>query len=356
MYGTRGKSTVSASVLLNREVLPVYGPEAQLIVEDQTVLVTGAGGSIGSEIVRQLIHLGAGRVVCVDNDEYALYCLELDLRGSALLTDENFILADITCATELARIFVQFQPALVFHAAARKQLPLLEKSPAAAIMTNVMGTYLVAKACVDYGVKRFVNISTDKAARPTSILGMTKRLAEMVAMHFAGGTTKIASVRFGNVFGSRGSFVETFIYQIAHDLPVTVTDRASTRYFMTIPEAAGLVIEAAWQANQGDTFVLDMGESYAIVDLIHRYAALTHTQPAINYTGLRQGEKLNEELFDPSETRQPTRHTAITAVSVNGNIVPLDLILSLTTLVASPAELRNTLETLLNTVSLTVGV
>lgn len=346
----------NATAILQKDVEPVYGPEAALVVESQTVLVTGAGGSIGSEIVRQLIHLGAGKIVCVDNDEYALYRLELGLRGRALLTDDNLILGDITNPHEITRIFEMHYPQLVFHAAARKHLPLLERSPAAAVLTNVLGTMVVAQACLAGNVKRFVNISTDKAANPTSVLGMTKRLAEMIAFHHTSGRTHVASVRFGNVFNSRGSFVETFMHQIAHNLPVTVTDEDMTRYFMTIPQAAGLVIEAACRANGGDTFVLDMGDSFRIVDLIHRYADLIGVQAQIVYTGMRPGEKLDEELFDPSEIRLPTTHPAITAVHVNsGGIVPLENIRALCHLAdrpSTPSALREELEA---TLALSLG-
>lgn len=314
--------------LLQRATTPVYGEEARQLIEGHTVLVTGAGGSIGSEIVRQLHRLGAGRVIYVDNNEYALYTLERELTGTALLTDDAIVLADIRDPYALDAVFAKHQPDIVFHAAACKHLPLLERSPAMAILTNVLGTHNVAEACVQHGVKRLVNVSTDKAANPSSVLGMTKRLAETVVQAHAGEGTRVASVRFGNVFGSRGSFVETLMWQIATGKPVTLTDEAMTRYFMTIPQAAGLVIEAAVMANGGSTFVLNMGTSYSILDLIQRYAELVSVEPKIIITGKRPGEKIDEILFDPSETRMPTAHPAISAVHVDDGI-PLDVILDL---------------------------
>lgn len=326
-----GLVDVSVADLLGRQVEPIYSSQARLIIEGATVLVTGAGGSIGSEIIRQLLHLDAGKILCVDNNEYSLYLLERELQGAALMTDETIILADVRDDHALNAIFRAHKPQLVFHAAAYKHLPLLEREPAAALLTNVLGTHNVVAACVAHNTKRFVNISTDKAANPTSILGMSKRLAEIVVKQHADHDTRIASVRFGNVFGSRGSFVETFMWQIANHLPVKVTDHAMTRYFMTIPQAANLVIEAAVTGSRGNTYVLDMGERFGIVDLINRYVKLSGSRkPDIIYTGLRQGEKLDEALYDSRETRKPTRHPAISAVRVDeGGSVSMSEIMTL---------------------------
>ena len=339
---------VSIAELLGREAEPVYGPEAGLIVEDATVLVTGSGGSIGSEIVRQLLHLGARKIVCLDNSEYALYLLERELQGTALLVDETIVLADIRDSPALNAIFMAHTPQLVFHAAAYKHLPLLEKAPASAVLTNTLGTHNVATACVTHGVKRFVNISTDKAADPISVLGMSKRLAEMLVKQHAGHGTRTASVRFGNVFGSRGSFVETFVWQIANGLPVTVTDRAMTRYFMTIPQAAGLVIEAAVMADEGNTYVLDMGERYSVTGLIDRYAMLSGAEPPqVMYTGLRKGEKIDEVLYSSREVLKSTRHSSISMVRAdNTRGVSLEEVMLLCLTAqhgASPTEVRTEL-------------
>ena len=311
---------VCVADLLGHDAQPVYGAHARRTIKDSTVLVTGAGGSIGSEIGRQLRYLGAGNIIYLDNNEYNLYLLERELRGTAALTDDTLVLADVQNLTALRDVFATHRPQMVFHAAAVKHLPLLERSPAMAILTNVLGTYNVATASLEYGAERFVNVSTDKAANPTSVLGMTKRLAEIVSKQIAGHGVRVASVRFGNVFNSRGSFVETFAWQISNGLPVTITDPDMTRYFMTIPQAAGLVIEAATMAGDGDTFILDMGESCNIVSLVNRYVEMSGAdRPRILYTGRRQGEKLDEHLFDHSEQAQSTQHPAISRVSVSGH-------------------------------------
>lgn len=305
--------------LLERDTTPIYSFKAEELIKNKVILVTGAGGSIGSEIVRQLKLLKAKKIYCLDNDEYSLYGLSLELNENALLTNDNLILADIRDKMSISRIFAQINPDIVYHAAAHKYLPLLERSPVEAINTNVFGTDNIASACVKYGVKYFVNISTDKAARPISVLGITKRLAELcTAGYKREGVTKVASVRFGNVLGSRGSFLPTLMWQIENEKPVTITHPDVSRFFMTIPEAAALVIEASSLAIGGETYVLDMGTSVKIVDLINRYVEITGCQtPKIIYTGLRKGEKLHEELFDPSESNRPTANPLITKVNVD---------------------------------------
>jgi FlaA1/EpsC-like NDP-sugar epimerase len=309
----------TASAVLGRDLPPVYSPAAQALVADAVVLVTGAGGSIGSELVRQLSVLGAAKVVCVDRDEYALYRLQLGLTGQAMLTDESMVLADVASRPQMEAVFAEHRPGLVFHAAACKQLPLLERAPAQAIVTNVHGTTTVASLAAAYGAAQFVNISTDKAARPVSVLGMTKRLAEIAAAHCGQGiSTLAASVRFGNVFASRGSFIETLAHQLSARLPVTITDPDMARFFMTIPQAAGLVIEAAVMADSKSIFTLDMGEPHSILRIARRYARLAGvTEPRIVCLGRRPGEKLDEELFGPDEVRYPTAHPMITAVTAD---------------------------------------
>lgn len=292
----------------------VYGDEARGLVAGSTVLVTGAGGSIGSELVRQARRLGAARVICVDRDEYSLYRLQLESSGQALLTGDELVLADVGSRVQMADVFKRHHPDLVFHAAACKHLPLLERHPAIAVMTNVAGTMNVATLAAEHGTRRFVNISTDKAANPDSVLGMTKRLAEIVTVQLAVGTLP-ASVRFGNVFASRGSFIETLAWQVSRGLPVTITDAAMTRYFMTIPRAAGLVISASYLSDGLSTFILEMGAPHRIVDLVTAYAsACGYPAPEIRFTGRREGEKLAEDLVGSAETPRPTAHPAITAV------------------------------------------
>ncbi len=303
--------------LLGRGTALISSFTAKELIKDKVILVTGAGGSIGSEIVRQLMLLEPKKIYSLDNDEYSLYKLSLELNGDALLTNDNLILADIRDKISISRIFAQINPDIVYHAAAHKHLPLLERSPIAAITTNIFGTDNIVSACIKYGVKYFVNISTDKAARPSSVLGLTKRLAELHTAGYKGGITKVASVRFGNVLGSRGSFLSTLIWQIKNEKTVAITHPDVSRFFMTVSEAAALVIEASSLANGGETYVLDMGSSIKIVDLIDRYVKITGCKtPKIIYTGLRKGEKLMEELFDPSEISTQTVHPRITKVNV----------------------------------------
>ena len=323
MRPASGRPPVSPADLLGRGYDTVYSPTARQLVAGKRVLVTGAGGSIGSELVRQLQGLGAGVVFRLDHDEAALHSLQMELEGNGLLNDDRIVLADIRDRGTLGRILQGIKPDIVYHAAAHKHLPLLERHPDEGVKTNVLGTSNVVSAAVAAGVSRFVNVSTDKAARPTSVLGSTKRLAEMVVSSYAGGGTRVASVRFGNVLGSRGSFLQSLSWQVAHARPVTITDEAVTRYFMTIPEAAGLVIEASVMAQGGETYVLDMGEPVRIVDLVHRYVTLSGSpEPEISYTGLRPGEKLHEELLDGAERCQVTAHPRIWCVRADQAVEP----------------------------------
>ena len=324
------KETISdgelAAELLQRNSPPIYGEDAQRLITGKKIIVTGAGGSIGSEIVRQLKRIDPNcKVYFIDNSEYALYLLQLSLEGRPLLTQPEYILADITNRKRMHEIFAQIQPDMCFHAAAHKQLPLLEKSPEEAIKNNVLGTEIIAESCLLNDVRYLVNISTDKAAKPTSILGMTKRLAEMIVASYANSTTKISSVRFGNVLGSRGSFIETLRYQTRHEMPITITDPRMTRFFMTIPESAGLVIEAATLANEsGSTYILDMGRPIKIVDLVHRYVKfMDYDEPEIIFTGARKGEKIDEELLDAYESYRTTAHPRIRSVDVS-SLAPRD--------------------------------
>ncbi|HXM58285.1 MAG TPA: polysaccharide biosynthesis protein, partial [Candidatus Dormibacteraeota bacterium] len=219
-------------------------------------------------------------------------------------------------AGRIRHIFHRLRPEVVFHAAAHKHLPLLEMHPCEGVKSNVLGTKHVVEAAVETGVERFILISTDKAADPTSVLGASKRLAEMVLHARAGGRTKFASVRFGNVLGSRGSFLATLAGQIENREPVTITHPDVSRFFMTVEEAVGLVLEAAGMAEAGEVFVLDMGEPVRILDLVHNYAAQVHLTAAdldIRFTGLRAGEKLNEALFSAGERKTATDHPKIWA-------------------------------------------
>ncbi len=296
---------------------PEYTQEAKKLIKDKVVLVTGAGGSIGSEIVKQLNILHAKKVICVDRDEYALYRLQLSTTGSALLTDDTLVLADIQNYQSIKNIIATTKPDIVYHAAAVKHLPLLERSPDVAVLTNVMGTENVIRSAVECSVERFVNISTDKAASPSSVLGYTKRLAEMIGKTYSEKGTLISSVRFGNVFASRGSFIETLQWQIANNKPISITHPEMTRYFMSIPQAACLVIEASVLAKSGQTYVLDMGEQYNIHEVVQKYISLSNNPNAtIVHTGIRLGEKMYEELYDRSEMSAKTAHPKISSVEV----------------------------------------
>jgi FlaA1/EpsC-like NDP-sugar epimerase len=305
----------STAELLKRCPNPTYGPRVHDLIAGKRILVTGAGGSIGSEIVRQLETLHPAAVYMLDHDETSLHHLELQLHGNGLLCDDRTILADIRDRAGMRRIFSEVQPEIVYHAAAHKHLPLLERYPTEGVKTNILGTENVVAAAVEAEADQFINISTDKAARPVSVLGVTKRLAEMIVSDYAGRGTRIASVRFGNVLGSRGSFLESLAFQIANSQPVTVTDQDVTRFFMTIPEAAGLVIEASLMADRGETYLLDMGEPVRIIELVQRFADLFGVDPPeLRFTGLRAGEKLHEQLFDGAEDAEATEHPRIWSV------------------------------------------
>ncbi|MDG6100833.1 polysaccharide biosynthesis protein [Dactylosporangium aurantiacum] len=290
------------------------------------VLVTGAGGSIGSELCRQLHRFAPAELMMLDRDESALHAVQLSIHGRALLDSPELILADLRDAASIAAIFAERRPEVVFHAAALKHLTLLERHPAEAVQTNVLGTLNVLSAAAAVGVERFVNISTDKAANPVSVLGYSKRITERLTAHrstVAAGT--YLNVRFGNVLGSRGSVVTAFQAQIAAGGPVTVTDPEVTRFMMTVQEAVQLVIQAAALGAGGEALVLDMGSPVRIDELAHQLAAQAERPVDFVYTGLRPGEKLHEELFGDGETDLRPLHPLISHVSVP----PLDPALAL---------------------------
>lgn len=342
-----------ACKLISRDTNIVHSSEAQELISNKTILVTGGAGSIGSEVVRQCLKLNAKKVYVLDNDEYALYRLCLELHDMALLDKDIFILADICDRQQIANVFSDVKPDIVFHCAAKKHLPLLERSPASAIKTNVFGTDNVIDTCLRFLVETVINVSTDKAANPVSVLGMSKRLAELRSASYASeNITRIANVRFGNVIGSRGSFLPTLAYQIENDKKVTVTDKRVTRYFMTIPEAASLIIEASVMANSGETYLLDMGNPILIMDIIDRYVHLTGFKyPEIVYTGLRTGEKLHEELNSESETSLPTKYKKINKILSDsstvhdGDLKNLEIILKVN---SKPEKIKECLSWLLN--------
>jgi FlaA1/EpsC-like NDP-sugar epimerase len=327
---------VQVEKLLGRDEVHVVSDRVRGLIRGRRVLVTGAGGSIGAELCRQVGRFDPAALYMLDHDESNLHSAHLDLSGSGLLDNDGIIVADIRDRPRLEQVFAETRPDLVLHAAAHKHLPLLERHPCEGVKTNVLGTQHLVDLAIKYGTSRFVLISTDKAADPTSVLGATKRLAEIIVQAAAGDGTTMASVRFGNVLGSRGSLLSVLAGQVANGQAVTITHPDVTRFFMTIEEAAGLVLEAAMLAEYAETFVLDMGEPVGIVDLVHKYAAAVHVpQVRIKFTGLRPGEKLNEKVFSDSEIRLPTAHPKIWATRTS--VVPSDLPMMLNQLYASAA-------------------
>ena len=306
--------SVRIDTLLGRDEVHVIRSTSRSVVAGRRVLVTGAGGSIGSELCRQIDAFSPAALYMLDHDESNLHRLQLELRGHGLLDSDDIIIADIRDRGRMQQLFSELRPEVVFHAAAHKHLPLLERHPCEGVKSNVAGTANVIECAIATGVERVILISTDKAADPSSVLGATKRLAEMILRSYAGGDTLIASVRFGNVLGSRGSLLSVLDSQIERGEVITITHPDVSRFFMTVEEAVGLVLEAAVMACAGEVFVLDMGEPVRIVDLVRNYADQLHGNSrdvVIRFTGLRPGEKLDETLVSANEERTPTAHPKI---------------------------------------------
>lgn len=311
--------------LLGREVIQMNNKRIGEEISGKVILVTGAAGSIGSEIVRQLIAYFPSKLVLVDQAESALYDLEYELAGKVPTNVQLIVnVADVSDTRRVAKIFKSHRPDIIFHAAAYKHVPLMENNPYEAIKTNVIGTRILAEMASEVGVEKFVMVSTDKAVNPTNVMGATKRLAEMYTQsmnQLEGVKTKFIATRFGNVLGSNGSVIPLFKKQIERGGPVTVTHPEITRYFMTIPEACELVLEAATMGQGGEVFVFDMGESVKIIDLAKKMITLSGLRVdkdiEIRYTGLRPGEKLYEELLNNDENTLPTHHPKILIAEVN---------------------------------------
>jgi FlaA1/EpsC-like NDP-sugar epimerase len=321
LYGAQPDTTdirpVTYADLLGRHEVDTDVEQIASYITGKRVLVTGAGGSIGSELSRQLYRYAPASLVLLDRDESALHSVQLSIEGRALLDSRNLVVCDIRDADRIRQVFLEHQPEVVFHAAALKHLPLLEMHPVEALKTNVWGTQTLVDAALEVGVERFVNISTDKAADPTSVLGYSKRLAERLTAAAADRSDGIfLSVRFGNVLGSRGSVLTAFAKQIEGGGPVTVTDPEVTRYFMTVEEAVQLVIQAGAVGGDGEALVLDMGEPVRIDDVAKRLIADADRPIDIVYTGLRAGEKLHEVLFGADETGSSPIHPRISHVDV----------------------------------------
>ena len=300
--------------LLGREPVKIDSAHVQAMITGKTVLITGAGGSIGSELCRQLARFAPAQLVLFEASEFALYTIEQWFRVHKPETSIVPLAGDVKDSPRLEEVFAEWRPQLVFHAAAYKHVPLMEVGNAwQAVRNNVLGTLLVAAHAQRFGAERFVLISTDKAVNPTNVMGATKRLAEIAcqALQGQGGPTRFEMVRFGNVLGSTGSVIPKFAEQIARGGPVTVTHPGINRYFMSIPEAAQLVLQAAAMGNGGEVFVLDMGEPVKIVDLARnmiRLSGYTEDEIRIEFSGLRPGEKLYEELLADAEETRETPH------------------------------------------------
>ena len=304
--------------LLGRHRVKINLDEISQYLVNRRVLVTGAGGSIGSELCRQLVRFNPAELIMLDRDESALHELQLSIYGRALLDTPQTVLADLRDERAINDLFETRKPQVVFHAAALKHLPLLERYPHEAYQTNVLGTSTMLKASQRAGVEVFINISTDKAANPISVLGFSKRIAERLTADFAfrSGPGKYISVRFGNVLGSRGSVLMSFRDQISKGGPVTVTHRGVTRYFMTISEAVQLVIQAGAIGSTGEVLVLDMGKPVNIHDVAEQLVRNSGKPIKIEVVGLRVGEKVHEELFGDGELDERPRHPLISHVSV----------------------------------------
>lgn len=290
--------------VLNRKIrtIPFTSPEVEQL-RTERVLITGAGGSIGSRIAMALSNIGGINFLATDRDESALHSLSLKLTSTALFEGSNFLLLDIRDSTGAQMIAEEYEPTVIIHAAALKHLSVLEKQPREALLTNVYGTLNMLEVAKNVGVKKFVNISTDKAASPVSVLGRSKFLAELLTANYKLNTGRdFTSVRFGNVFGSRGSVIETFVDQIERGMPITATHADVRRYFMHPDEAAFLTLKSMFVID-GDIHLFDMGASILIVDLIEQLQKLLGGRSNLIFTGLREGEKLNEDLFGGLEEK-----------------------------------------------------
>jgi FlaA1/EpsC-like NDP-sugar epimerase len=316
--------------LLGRDPVNLDTDDIRSLIQEKVVLVTGAGGSIGSELSRQIFNNNPSRLILVERSEAALYHIEMELRATGL-TNGNLLalIGDVCDGFRMREIFERYKPDVVFHAAAHKHVPLMEYQPTEALKNNSFGTRQIALLASEFGVERFIFISTDKAINPTNVMGASKRLAEIFLQSYnqaCEGKTRFMAVRFGNVLGSSGSVVPLFRKQIASGGPVTVTHPDVIRYFMTIPEAAGLVLQCATQAQGGEIFVLDMGKPIKIVDLARRMIQLSGYEPdadiEISFVGLRPGEKLFEELQHVGEKYSATHHQRI--LRFTGSPYPLD--------------------------------
>jgi len=313
---------VQVEDVLGREPVEVDLEATAAYLKGETVLVTGAGGSIGSELCRQIARVGPQRLILVDQGETALFEIERELVDERGFAASIPVLADCKSRTKMNQVFERYQPGVVFHAAAYKHVPLMEANPLESVRNNALGTKVLVEAAAEHGAKRFVLISTDKAVNPKTVMGQSKALCEWIVEAYGARedvATRYVAVRFGNVLGSSGSVIPIFRRQIAKGGPVTLTHPEMTRYFMTIPEAASLVVQAGSIGGRGDVFVLDMGDPVRILDLAMQMIRLSGKDPEhdidIEIVGSRPGEKLHEELWGEREVAEPTLHPKIMRVS-----------------------------------------